>query len=360
VSNGLAVLVQYLSAKLGIATGCSLPRMCRAQFSRRTSLGLWLQAEAVALATDLAEVLGGAVALQLLFGMPVLLGGIVTGAVSFLLLALQTPQSILPFQRVITGLIVVIAIGFAWSALSAPFQAGDAVAGLVPRFGGGDSVVVAAGMLGATVMPHAIYLHSAIMIDRFEPAMRSDPGARRRLVRATRVDVAVAMAVAGGVNLLMLLLAAGALRDARPDTLEGVHSSLESILGAVPALTFAVALLASGLASSAVGTYAGAVILEGFLGRRMPLPARRLVTLVPAVGLVALGLDPTAALVISQVVLSFGIPFALVPLVRFTADRSLMGSLVNRRLTTIAGTATAGVVSGLNIVLIGLTIGSLG
>jgi manganese transport protein len=355
-ANVLAMLVQYLSAKLGIATGKSLPRLCREEYSRASSTALWIQAETVALATDLAEVLGGALALRLLFDLPLVTGGVLTGVVSFAILALQGPKHQRVFEHAILLLLGVIAVGFLWSAVVSHPDPVAAAEGLVPRFDGSDSVLLAAGMLGATVMPHAIYLHSALIYDRFGNRT-NDHSARRTLLRATRVDVVIAMSIAGVVNLAMVLFAAAALQGRGIDTIEGVHEALGDTLGPASALMFAIGLLASGFASSSVGTYAGAVILEGFMGRRLALPIRRLVTLAPAVAILAAGIDATDALVLSQVVLSFGIPFALFPLIRLTRDRALMNELVNRRLTTVAGTVAAIMVSALNVLLIGLTLG---
>lgn len=356
-ANLLAMLVQYLSAKLGIATGKSLPQLCREHYPRRTAWGLWLQAEAVALATDLAEVLGGAIALHLLFGLPLLTGGLITGVVSFVILTLQGSGNQRVFERVIMLLLGVIVFGFVWVAVAAGPAPGSVVDGLAPRFDGADSMMLAAGMLGATVMPHAIYLHSALITDRFG-VLTSNRQHRRELLRATRIDVLLAMSVAGVVNLAMVLTAAAALYGRGVDSIEGAHRGLADTLGPIAALLFAIALLASGFASSSVGTYAGAVILEGFLGKRLALPVRRLATLAPAIAILAMGVDPTHALVLSQVVLSFGIPFALFPLVKLTRDSQLMNELVNRRLTTLAGMAVAVMVSVLNIALIGALVTS--
>ncbi|WP_418059706.1 Nramp family divalent metal transporter [Pimelobacter simplex] len=353
-ANVLAMLVQYLSAKVGIATGKSLPQLCREHYSRPTAFLLWLQAEAVALATDLAEVLGGALALHLLFDVPLLVGGVITGLVSMALLVLQKPSTQHRYERAIIALLAVIVLGFLWSAFAAQPSPTATADGLVPRFAGQDSVLLAAGMLGATVMPHAIYLHSALVVHRFDPA-RQDDATRVRLLRTTRTDVLAAMTVAGLVNLSMVLVAAGALTGLGIDTIEDTYAALGDQIGTGVAVLFALALLASGFASSSVGTYAGTVILDGFLRRRLALPVRRLVTLAPALVVLALGVDPTRALVLSQVVLSFGIPFALFPLVRFTRDRALMGRFVNTRRTTAAALLTALVVSALNGVLLWLT-----
>ncbi|REF98320.1 manganese transport protein [Asanoa ferruginea] len=351
-ANLAAILIQLLSAKLGIATGKSLPRLCRERFSRPVTLGLWVQAELVAIATDLAEILGGALALRLLFDLPVLVGGVVTAVVSLLLLSLRNLRH---YERAVLALLAVIVVGFLCSLITARPSLPLAVHGLVPAFDGQASMVLAAGMLGATVMPHAIYLHSALVVDRFGDRL-GDPASRHRLLRASRVDVLTAMTVAGGVNLAMLLVAAAALAGSGADSLDAVHAGLGSVLGSGTALLFALALLASGIASSSVGTYAGAVILEGFVGLRVHPLFRRLATLAPALVVLALGLEPTRALVLSQVVLSVGIPFALVPLILLTRDRRVMGALTNKRSTTATATVVAGLVSALNVVLIGSTV----
>ncbi|HEX6344039.1 Nramp family divalent metal transporter [Umezawaea sp.] len=354
VATAMAGLVQYLSAKLGLVTGQSLPEAVRDRVPRPVRLAYWGQAEVVAMATDLAEVLGGAIALALLFDLPLLVGGVITGVVSTALLLVQDRRGQRPFERVVTTLLVVVAVGFAAGLFVDPPSVAGTVGGLVPRFDGADSVLLAAGMLGATVMPHAVYLHSALARDRHG---RPEGGApRRRLLAATKVDVVVAMVFAGAVNLAVLLLAASALRGLPDvDGLEGVHAAVGSRLGGGIALLFAVGLLASGFASTAVGCYAGAVVVDGLLRFRIPLLVRRLVTLVPALVVLAVGVDPTQALVLSQVVLSFGIPFALVPLVWLTARRSVMGTAANHVGTTVAAGAASVAVIALNLVLVYLT-----
>lgn len=353
-ANVLAVLVQYLSAKLGIATGKSLAQVTRESYPRSASLALWVQAEAVTIATDLAEVLGGAIALNLLFGIPLAVGGLITGAGSFVLLTLQGRMQ-RRFELVIVTLLAVLLTGFLYGTFSAGPSPLAATGGLIPSLSDREALLLAVGMLGATVMPHAIYLHSALIRDRF-PAWPATPGRRRALLRATRLDVGLAMTVAGTVNIAMVLTAAAALHGTGIDSIEGAHDGLSQALGPAVALLFAIALLASGLASSAVGTYAGAVVFEGFWGRRVPLQLRRLATLTPAIVVLFLGIDPTRALIISQVVLSFGIPFALFPLVRLTSDAALMKELVNRRVTRVCGMAVAALVTLLNAALILLTI----
>jgi manganese transport protein len=355
VANAMAGLVQYLSAKLGLVTGRSLPEAVADHTRTRTRIAYWLQAELVAMATDLAEVVGGAIALHLLFDLPLLVGGVITGAVSLLLLAIQNRRGQRTFERVIGGLLLIIAIGFLTSLFVEPPPAGEVAAGLLPRFHGAESVLLATAMLGATVMPHAVYLHSGLARDRHG---HPEAGPRRRwLLKVTRLDVGLAMLVAGAVNLAMLLVAATNLQG-RDDTdsIEGAHAAVRDTLGPTVALLFAVGLLASGLASTSVGAYAGAMIMGGLLRRSYPLLLRRVVTLIPALAILAIGIDPSRALVLSQVVLSFGIPFALIPLIRLTSNRSLMGEDTNRRMTTAFGWTVATLISLLNVVLIYLTV----
>ncbi len=389
LGNVMAWLIQYLSAKLGIVTGRSLPEVLggriRSRWGRRA---YWLQAELVAMATDLAEVIGGAVALNLLFGVPLLWGGLITGVVSLVLLVLQSRRGPRTFEFVIMGLLAIIAIGFTVGVFVAPPDPAGVLGGLVPRFEDANSVLLAASILGATIMPHAIYAHSALSRDRFatrrgEQAGGPGPsgktswhgfGIRRgtdvapellpgtatavptdTLVRATRWDVSIAMAIAGTVNLCILLLAAVNLAGVEgTDSLEGAYAALGVALGPAIATMFAVGLLASGLASTSVGAYAGAEIMYGLLHVRVPLLLRRLVTLIPALAILALGFDPTVSLVLSQVVLSFGIPFALIPLVALTAKAGVLGRWKNHWATTAAGIAASVFLITLNGVLLWL------
>jgi manganese transport protein len=351
-ANLMAMLVQSLSAKLGLATGRSLPANCREHYPRPVVLGLWVQAEVVAMATDLAEVVGGAIALNLLFGIPLLTGGLITGVVAFLLLALQS-RGDRRFIRAVTVLLAVIVVAFLLLIVRVPPDPAGVVSGLVPRFDGVASVVLAAGILGATVMPHAIYRHSALVSTTTQATTIAQ---RRRALKAQRVDVFAAMSLAGLVNAAMLLVAAALFAGSAlsgTDTLEGAHAGFGAALdGRSAALLFALALLASGFASASVGTYAGQVIMEGFLRRRIPLFARRALTMFPALVILALGVDPTGALVMSQVVLSFGIPFALVPLLLLTRRPDVMGELVNERRTTVVAALVAAVIITLNVVLL--------
>ncbi|MBB4665898.1 manganese transport protein [Microbacterium marinum] len=371
LGNVMAWLIQYLSAKLGIVTGQSLPEVLGTRIRSNVARRLyWVQAELVAMATDVAEIIGGAVALWLLFGVPLVWGGLITGAVSIVLLMIQSRRGARSFEFVIIGLMAIIVIGFSYGVFIGPPEATGVASGLLPRFEGADSVLLAASILGATIMPHAIYAHSALARDRFRPAdaaparpaaaqaeaAQPERLATTRLLRATRWDVTIALAIAGTVNLGILLLAAANLAGIPgTDSLEGAYAALQSGIGPVVATLFAVGLLASGLASSAVGAYAGAEIMQGLLRVRLPLLARRLVTLVPALVILAVGVDPTLALVLSQVVLSFGIPFALVPLVVLTARRDVVGAHRNRVFTTVAGAAASVFLIALNCALLWLT-----
>jgi manganese transport protein len=351
LATAAAGLVQFLSAKLGVVTAASLPELVGSRLGGPARLAYWLQAEAVAMATDVAEVVGGAVALQLLFDLPLVLGGLIAGVVSLGLLAVQSVRGQRPFERVITGLLLVIAIGFVAGLFVAPPDPAGVLSGLIPRFAGADSMFLATAMLGATVMPHVVYLHSALARDRFGA---SRPGPERaRLLGATRIDVTAAMVVAGGVNISMLLLAASAL-PGQPDvdTLEGAHAAVSSSLGTVVGVLFSIGLLASGLASTSVGCYAGSEIMAGLVRVRVPLLLRRAVTLIPALVVLAVGADPTTVLVLSQVVLSFGLPFVLVPLTRLTSAPDVMGTDVNPRSTTFMAWGVTAAVSVLNVALI--------
>jgi manganese transport protein len=358
VANVVAVLVQYQSAKLGIVTGRSLPELLGERLRPGWRRAFWVQAEIVAAATDLAEVVGGAVALYLLFGLPLPLGAVVVGGISMALLAMQSRNRQRPFELVIMGLLAIITVGFLAGLFISPPDPSGVLSGLVPGFRGPDTVLLAASMLGATVMPHAIYVHSALSRDRHRPDRhRHVPQhAVERLVRATRWDVIAALAVAGIVNIGMLLLAASTLGGVEgTDSIEGAHAAISASLGPVVGVVFAVGLLASGLASTSVGCYAGGTIMEGLLKIRIPLMLRRLLTLVPAVVLLAVGFDPTWALVLSQVVLSFGIPFVLVPLVVLTSSTPLMGGFVDRLPLRIASVVSVLLVVALNLALLWFT-----
>jgi manganese transport protein len=350
-ANLMAMLIQNLSAKIGIATGRNLPELCREHFPRPVTWGLWVQAELIAMATDLAEFVGAAIALNLLFGIPLFHAGLITAVVAFGILALQS-RGYRRFEVVIAGLLGVIILGFLYDTLRIGFDAGAAAKGFIPGFEGTDSILLATGILGATVMPHVIYLHSALTQHRIAPR---DDDERRRLLRFQRIDVSVAMGIAGLVNMSMLVIAASLFHDnglLGLDSIEEAHKQFAAMAGGGAALAFALALLASGLASSSVGTYAGQVVMQGFIARTVPLALRRLVTMAPALIVLAVGLDPSRSLVISQVVLSFGIPFALVPLVLLTRRKDIMGALVNRKVTTIAASVVAAMIIALNVFLL--------
>lgn len=410
LANTMAVLIQYQSAKLGIVTGRSLPEVLGDRLGRRSRLAFWAQAELVAAATDLAEVIGGAIALHLLLGLPLLTGGCLIGAVSMLLLALQERRSQRTFEGVVVGLLVVVTIGFVGGLVVAPPDWSATAAGLIPRLRDSGGLLVAASMLGATVMPHAIYLHSSLVRDHHDevgeghasrsaddgpgdstvpagpagstgpavPAGATGPGGpaapvrparptgpragdgrarTARLIRATRVDVVWALAVAGAVNIALLLLAASALSDAEgTDTIEGAHAAITASLGPAVGIIFAVGLLASGLASTSVGAYAGSEIMAGLLHVRVPLLLRRAVTLVPALVIIGVGAEPTWALVLSQVVLSFGIPLAIVPLMRATGSEALMGRWRDGAPLRWTARASAALIIALNVALVWLTL----
>jgi manganese transport protein len=348
-ANLMAMLVQTLSAKLGIATGRNLPETCRDNFSRPVSIGLWIQAEAIAMATDLAEVLGAALGLHLLFGMPLFPAGLLAGAGAFGILALQR-YGFRRLEAVIAGMVGVIVVAFAFEVILArPDPGGIATHLFVPRFDGSESVLIAAGILGATVMPHVVYLHSALTQNRI---VGRDDAEKRRIQRFERIDVIIAMTIAGFVNMSMLAIAAAVFFGLGIESIEDAYSSFDTELGTGAAILFGIALLASGFSSSSVGTMSGQVVMQGFIQRQIPLFLRRAVTLAPALIILAIGVDPSRSLVISQVVLSFGIPFALVPLVIFTSRRDLMGSLVNTRLTSVAAWAIAAVIICLNVFLL--------
>jgi manganese transport protein len=351
-ANLMAMLIQYLSAKVGIATGRNLPELCREHFPRRAAIGLWIQAELIAMATDLAEFVGAAIALNLLFGVPLFTAGLITGVVAFAILGLQT-RGYRRFETTIAGLLGVILLGFVYEMVhTSPDPAGVA-SGFVPGFEGTESVLLATGILGATVMPHVIYLHSALTQDRLQP---KDDAERREILRFQRFDVGLAMGIAGVVNISMLVVAAALFHGVLDvDSIESAHQGFRSQLGDGAAIAFGIALLASGLSSSSVGTYAGQVVMQGFIRRAIPLLLRRLVTMVPALVVLAVGLDPTDSLVASQVVLSFGIPFALVPLVILTRRDDVMGGFRNARLTTLLASVVAGLIIALNLFLLAKT-----
>ena len=353
-ANLMAMLVQYLSAKVGVATGRDLPELCRVHLRRPVCLGLWVQAELIAMATDLAEFVGAAVGLNLLFHVPLPVAGLMTAVVAFGILALDQ-RGYRRFELAITALLAIVFCGFGYDLLAVGADPGGIAQGLIPSLPSG-SLLIAAGIIGATVMPHVVYLHSALTKGRVHCR---DDAERRELLRFQRLDVIIALGAAGLVNLTMLFVAASLFhRTGAGDvgSIEAAHAGIARLVGGGAALAFAVALLASGLSSSSVGTYAGQVVMQGFIGRRVPLFARRAVTMLPALVVLGLGLPVTASLVISQVVLSFGIPFALVPLLLLTRRRDIMGALVNRRLTTVTTSVIAALIISMNVYLLKLTL----
>ena len=347
MANVMAMLIQYLSAKLGIVTDRSLPELARERYPRSLTVFLWLQAEAMAMATDVAEFMGAALGLNLLFGVPLLPAGVITGIIAFAILELQR-HGLRRFELAITALLGIIFAGFLYETLRISPPAVASLSGLVPHLAGRESVLLAVGIIGATVMPHAIYLHSALTGGRV-PA-RNDRE-RRKILAFERFDVVVALGLAGLINMAMLALAATLFHGTAYSgiaTIEAAHAGLARLVGGGAALAFSVALLASGVSSSSVGTYAGQVVMAGFVHLRIPLVLRRAITMVPALALLAANVSPTRALVLSQVVLSFGIPFALVPLVQLTSDRRIMGEHVNRLPVTVTAWAIAGIIIALN------------
>jgi manganese transport protein len=351
LANAVAMLVQYLSAKLGVATGRDLAELCRDRLPKPVSVGLWVQAELVAMATDLAEFVGAAVGLNLIFNVPLPAAGAITALVAFVVLGLDQ-RGYRRFELAIAGFFAVVFLGFAYDLIWVHASPGGVAAGLVPTFDGSDGVLLAAGIIGATVMPHVIYLHSALTKSRVRV---SGDAECREVLRYQRLDVLIGMGAAGIINLAMLIVAAAVLHRTgigSADPITATHTALGRLVGGGAALAFAVALLASGLSSSSVGTYAGQVVMRGFIHRSIPLLLRRALTMLPALLVLALQLPPTQSLVISQVVLSFGIPFALVPLVMLTRDPAVMGVFVNRRLTTALAVACAVGIILLNVYLL--------
>jgi len=351
-ANLIAMLVQTQSAKLGIATGKNLAELCRERFSRRTSIGLWLQAELVAMATDIAEVVGAALGLNLLFGIPLFPAGIIAGIGAFTILALQR----MGFRRLeagITVLVGVVVASFVFELFDASPDGGEVAKHLfLPGFAGTESILLATGIIGATVMPHVVYLHSALTQRRIVGRNEEE---KKRILNFEKVDVVIALSLAGLVNLSMMIVAAALFHTSGltdVDSIEGAYDNLGTLVSDNAAMVFGVALLASGFASSSVGTMAGQVVMQGFIRRRIPLFLRRAITLAPALFVLAIGLDPTDALVGSQVVLSFGIPFALVPLLLIAADREVMGDLMNPRWLSFLAGVLAALIIALNAFLL--------
>lgn len=354
-ANLMAMLIQYLAARIGVLTGRTLPELIAEHSTNPVRIAYWIQAQVVAIATDIAEVVGGAIALQVLTGMPIIWGAIVTVAISTAILVLQGGKTNHRFQQVIITMVVLIAAGILYNVVLAGPSPVETLQGMKPQFAGHESLVLAAGMLGATVMPHAIYIHSALVRDRFGHVGKDQ---QEEILRATRWDIALSMLLAGSVNGGMLVLAAGALNGVDgTGTLTGAHDAIASVLGSSAGWAFAVALLLSGLASTTVGSYSGTVVFNGLLNMKITPLATRLLTAVPAVVILALGVDPTRALVISQVVLSFGIPLVLIPLISLSANDYVTGRRLNRIVLAVA-VLCALLITVLNIALLVATFAS--
>ncbi|HET7615978.1 MAG TPA: Nramp family divalent metal transporter [Bacillales bacterium] len=351
LSNLMAVLIQSMSAKLGIATGKNLPEVARDRFSKPVSYGLWIQSELVIMATDLAEFIGGALGIHLLSGMAMLPSALLAAAASFAILELQR-RGFRSLEAGIACFLFTVVIAFTVEAFLSKPSGAEVLDGLfIPQFDGVSSLMLAAGILGATVMPHAIYLHSALTQRRVVGKTEED---RRKIFRFEMIDIVIAMLVAGVINGIMLIVAAALFfkNGLAVADLEVAFHQFKGLIGSVSAILFGVGLLAAGLSSSSVGTMSGDVVMQGFIRKRIPLYLRRLITMVPPMAVIAFGVNPTAALVVSQVILSFGIAFALVPLIMFTSSRKLMGTLVNRTWTTIIGWCVSLLVISLNVFLL--------
>jgi manganese transport protein len=355
-ANLMAMVIQYLSAKLGIVTDRNLPENFRDHYPRRLSIGMWVQAEIISMSTDIAEFIGAALGLNLLFHVPLLVAGVMTGFIAFGILELRR-RGYRAFELAITALLGLIFMGFLYEVLKIGPSAHAAAGGLIPHFAGTESLYLAVGIIGATVMPHAIYLHSALTSKRIHC---KDDAERGKVLRFERLDVIIALGLAGVINMSMLAVAAKLFHGSGlidVDSIQGAHEGFGNLVGGTAALAFAVALLASGASSSSVGTYAGQVVMAGFINVRLSVYTRRIVTMIPALVVLAVGVSPTDALVLSQVVLSFGIPFALIPLVMLTSREDVMGVHVNRRATTWAAWGMAGVITALNVFLLAKTFG---
>jgi manganese transport protein len=353
MANVMAVVVQYLTSKAGLSTGRSLPELCRDRYGRRVNIVLWIQAEVVAMATDLAEFVGAALGLNLVFGVPLLPAGLITAVIAFAILALEQ-RGHRRFELAIIALLMLVGAGFVYVLIATGGQDyAQLAAGLIPRLGGGDTVSLSVGIIGATVMPHVVYLHSALQTNRITTVDRRE---RQVLLKYNKWDCIIGLGLAGVVNLAMLCIAAAlfhkpGLTDV--SDLDSIHAHLGALVGGGAALAFGVALIASGLSSASVGTFAGQVVMAGFMNWRIPLFLRRALTMLPALIVLGLAVDTTEALIYSQIVLSFGIPFALLPLLLITRDRHTMtDDMANRRLTTAAMSLITVIITGLNFYLL--------
>ncbi|ETT62592.1 manganese transport protein MntH [Paenibacillus sp. FSL R7-277] len=350
-SNLMAVLIQSLSAKLGIATGKNLPEVAREKFPKGVSIFLWIQSELVIIATDLAEFIGAALGLYLLFGIPMLPAALITAVGSFAILELQR-RGYRTLEAGIAGMVMIVVLAFAFQVIMAKPDAGSILTGMfTPRFEGVDSILLAAGILGATVMPHAIYLHSSLTQSR---VVGIDEREKKQIFRLEFIDILIAMLIAGAVNMAMVIVAAALFfkNGLVVEDLDIAFEQFRNLAGPVTAISFGLGLLIAGLSSSSVGTMAGDVVMQGFINKKINLYLRRAITIIPPLTIIAFGINATSALVMSQVVLSFGIAFALIPLVIFTSDRQLMKGLVNHRITTILGWIISALVVSLNLFLV--------
>ncbi|MGE7918768.1 Nramp family divalent metal transporter [Viridibacillus sp. NPDC093762] len=351
VSNLMAVLIQSLSAKLGIATGKNLPEVARENFSKKTSIFLWIQAELVIMATDLAEFIGAALGMYLIFGIPMLPAALITAAGSFAILELQR-RGYRAFEAGISGMVLIVVAAFAFQTFMAQPDVGGVISGIfTPRFEGVDSILLATGILGATVMPHAIYLHSSLTQSRVIGRTNEE---KRRIFHFELIDIVIAMVIAGAINMSMLIVAAAVFfkKGIAVEDLDVAFDGLTQYIGPMAGISFGLGLLIAGLASSSVGTMAGDIVMQGFIRRKIPIYLRRAITMLPPLAIIAFGVNATYALVLSQVILSFGIAFALVPLIIFTSNRKIMGELVNYKITTIIGWIVAAIVISLNLYLL--------
>ncbi|NEY21579.1 divalent metal cation transporter [Bacillus ginsengihumi] len=350
LSNLMAVLIQSLSAKLGIASGKNLPEVARAQFPKGVSIFLWIQSELVIIATDLAEFIGAALGLYLIFGIPMLPAAIITAIASFAILELQR-RGYRSLETVIAGMVMMVVLAFAFQTFMAKPDVVSILGGMVtPRFDGVQSIVLAAGILGATVMPHAIYLHSSLTQQRI---VGDNENEKKKIFKFEFIDIIIAMVIAGAINICMLVIAAATFHKNGlvVDDLSIAFNQFKSHIGTSAAILFGLGLLIAGLSSSSVGTLSGDVVMQGFINKRINLYLRRAITMIPPLAIIISGVNATNALVFSQVILSFGIIFALVPLIMFTSNKNIMGALVNHKITTIIGWIVAAFVICLNIFL---------
>jgi len=350
-SNLMAVLIQSLSAKLGIATGKNLPEVAHDHFPKPVSIFLWIQSELVIIATDLAEFIGAALGLYLIFGLPLLPAALITAVGSFAILELQR-RGYRSFEAVIAALVMIVVLAFALQTFLAKPEWVKVFGGIVtPKFDGIQSIVLAAGILGATVMPHAIYLHSSLTQNRIVGKNELE---KRKIFKFELIDIIIAMVIAGAINMSMLVIASSVFykNGLVVEDLDVAFREFYTHIGPAAAISFGLGLLIAGLSSSSVGTLSGDVVMQGFINKRINLYLRRAITMIPPLLIIMMGTNPTSALVISQVILSFGIIFALVPLILFTSNRQIMGELVNHRITSIISWIVAGFVVCLNLFLL--------